>query len=275
MKLIVCSLQDKASINIRNSIFSSYRWSYEGEFDDNEVYSNGENLLVSINELHLNADNIEKDISEKMGYEVAEIIFLSRHKAASGIHTLTVHPIGNYLTAEYGGLDRTLVPAMPRRMTQMLREMKRLASNLDFEVSFEVTHHGPYATRPTCFIEIGSDQSMWDNLEAAGVIAKSVMIAEVSDDPVAIGIGGGHYAPRFSEVALTKKISFGHMIPSYVLEKLDDEGIERTLRMAAENTPNVRYAYIHRKAMKRSDVTKMLSLLAKIGLEIVDSQSPP
>ena len=32
-----------------------------------------------------------------------------------------------------------------------------------FERSLEVTHHGPWLTAPSLFLEIGSDATMWDH----------------------------------------------------------------------------------------------------------------
>ena len=51
-----------------------------------------------------------------------------------------------------------------------------------------------------------------------------------------MGIGGGHYAPRFTEVSLTKRISFGHMLPvhAFDLKDLDDLARKDDTRDGAE-----------------------------------------
>ncbi|MDD1748219.1 MAG: D-aminoacyl-tRNA deacylase, partial [Methanomassiliicoccales archaeon] len=94
------------------------------------------------------------------------MVFLSRHKAASGIPTLTAHPIGNFSKADFGGRPGTLVRSSPDMMTSTLRELQRNAAGLGFGVSFEVTHHGPYLEAPTMYIEIGSSEENWGNKDA-------------------------------------------------------------------------------------------------------------
>ena len=108
-------------------------------------------------------------------------------------------------------------------MTSLLRGLKANAADIPFQVSFETTHHGPFLKKPTLFIEIGSDKTNWENQRAAQVIAKTLLGVEVNEYPIAIGIGGGHYAPRFTEVALSKKISFGHLFPNYAMEGMTEE----------------------------------------------------
>ena len=72
------------------------------------------------------------------------------------------------------------------------------------------------------------------------------------DTPVILGIGGGHYAPRFTDVALEKNVAFGHMIPKYQIEagNIDDAMLEQ----AIEKTPNIKGVYFHRKSLKKSQI---------------------
>jgi len=58
-------------------------------------------------------------------------------------------------------------------------------------------------------------------------------------------VGGGHYCPRFTEVALHKRCFMGHMVPNYALECG-----EASLLQAVERTPGARYVYFHKKSMK-------------------------
>ncbi|MDD1773196.1 MAG: D-aminoacyl-tRNA deacylase [Methanomassiliicoccales archaeon] len=271
MRLFVCSIVDQASVAIRDALLLMAPWSEEGVFEGNPVWRCGEKMIVTIERLHLFADDVDKSVEKATGRHFDDVLFLSRHKAASGIHTLTVHPLGNFGKAELGGRDGTLVPASPHLMTSLLRRLKLEAAGLPFEVSFEVTHHGPFLETPTTFIEIGSDESMWGNRDAARAIATSIVSFEESPCPVAIGIGGGHYAPRFSEVVMSKKVSFGHMIPNYFIEKADEQAAVRYIQMAIDRTSGVRSAYIHKKSMKRSRATILRHLVEKAGLEAIDS----
>ncbi|MBC7108081.1 MAG: transposase [Methanomassiliicoccales archaeon] len=273
MRILICSSPDKASVNIRDTLLSLFEWSEIDDFEGHPIFVRGDNILVTINQLHLYANRIDQKIAEAVDSEITEIIFLSRHKAASGIHTLTVHPIGNFGVAEYGGFDKALVPSAHHSMTEILRQLKRSAKDLPFEVSFEVTHHGPYLDKPTLFVEIGSDESMWEDKKAAIAIAKSIMQLQISVNPVLIGIGGGHYAPRFTEVALTKRVSFGHMIPNYAIENANEDEMMEIIKMAYERTPGAEFAYLHKKSMKRSIVTKLKHLLNRLNIEAIESKS--
>ncbi|MCQ5376181.1 MAG: D-aminoacyl-tRNA deacylase [Methanomassiliicoccales archaeon] len=273
MRILICSSPDRASVNIRDNLLSLFKWSEIDKFEGYPIFVRGDNMLVTISQLHLYANCIDQKIAEAIDSDITEIIFLSRHKAASGIHTLTVHPIGNFSVAEYGGFDKELVPSAHHSMTEILRRLKKFAKELPFGVSFEVTHHGPYLDKPTLFVEIGSDESMWENKKAAIAIAKSIMELQIPVNPVLIGIGGGHYAPRFTEVALTKKVSFGHMIPNYAIENTGEEEMMEIIEMAYKRTPGAQFAYLHKKSMKRSIVTRLTHLLNKLNIETIESES--
>jgi D-aminoacyl-tRNA deacylase len=203
-----------------------------------------------------------------------EVIFLSRHRAASGIPTLTVHPIGNYGKADHGGAAGHLVPSAPRTMTGLLRQLNARVNTLPFKVSFEVTHHGPLMTRPTCFIEIGSSENEWGHEGAAHVIADSILNLEVEDEPIAIGIGGGHYAPRFTELSLLRKIAIGHMVPNYAMESTDIAGIRKMITDAAKAS-GTDLAYLHSKSLPKARVTSLREMVEQEGLRIIESDDIP
>ncbi len=155
-------------------------------------------------------------------------------------------------------------------MTSLLRELKRQATGLQFEVTYEVTHHGPYLETPTLFIEIGSSEATWDDRDAARAIARSLVGVQVMECPRAIGIGGGHYAPRFTEVSLTKRISFGHMLPNHALDLKDLDDLTLKIQKGMERS-GASLAYIQKKSMKRSEATMVSKLISDIGYRAVDS----
>jgi D-aminoacyl-tRNA deacylase len=270
MRLLVCSTEDNASVNIRDAMLASGGWSQDGEMNDAPVHRKGDMVMITIPRLHLYYDDIDLAASEALKARPGEVVFLSRHKAASGKRSLTVHPIGNWGDAEYGGRPGTLVPAAPHLMTSLLRKLKEEASEMPFEVAFEVTHHGPYLTTPALFIEIGSSEGTWGDLDAARTIARTLQEVEVEAYPIAMGIGGGHYAPRFTETSLGKKISFGHMLPNYAFDPGDLESLREKIRMGAESS-GARLVYIHRKSMKRSEATAVAKIVVDLGYDAVDS----
>jgi D-aminoacyl-tRNA deacylase len=271
MRLLLCSTADEASVNIKDRLLERARWQEVGSYDGHPVLSHASDLLVTFSAVHLHSDDLDHAVSQVTGKEFESVVFLSRHKAASGIPTLTVHPIGNYGKADYGGRAGTLVPCAPEMMTSTLRSMQRMASGLPFQVSFEVTHHGPFLTTPTMYIEIGSDEGNWGNIEAGRVLAQALLETEVRDAPVAIGIGGGHYAPRFTESVITKKVAFGHMIPNHALEAADDAAISNMIHMALQNSSGARLAYIHKKSMARSRATHIKAIVESLGAQVIDS----
>lgn len=270
MRLLVCSKEDNASVNIRDAMLASGGWSQDGEMGGAPVHRKGDLVMITVHRLHLYCDGIDLAASDALGAQPSEVVFLSRHKAASGQRSLTVHPIGNWGNADYGGRPRTLVPAAPHLMTSLLRKLREEASGMAFEVAFEVTHHGPHLTTPALFIEIGSSEETWGDRGAAQAISRTLQGVDVETYPVAMGVGGGHYAPRFTEASLGKKVSFGHMLPNYAFDLGDPECLREKIRAGAESS-GARMVYIHRKSMKRSEATTVAKIVVDLGYDAVDS----
>ena len=270
MRLFICSLEDVASVNIRDRLFEKGDFTVRGEYEGSLVKGIGDTIVVTIREKHLFADNIDQEVSDRLGVKVDEVVFLSKHRSESGIPTLTVHPIGNYNNAEFGGKKGMLVRAAPHLMTSLLRGLKVNAAELPFQVTYETTHHGPHLKKPTLFIEIGSDKTNWENQRAAQVIAKTLLNVDVQEYPIAIGIGGGHYAPRFTEVALVKKISFGHLFPNYAMEGMTEDKFSETVVNAAKAS-SATMAYIHKKSMPKARANHIKEIAESCGLKVVES----
>ncbi|MBP1662748.1 MAG: hypothetical protein H6P94_997 [Thermoplasmatales archaeon] len=90
------------------------------------------------------------------------------------------------------------------------------------------------------------------------------------DIPVLIGIGGGHYAPRFTEIALQKNVAFGHMIPTY---KIDEGAItDEILEQAMQKTPGFNGVYLHKKDLKKSQVTYFRNWFQTRGITVISSK---
>lgn len=283
--LIISSTEDPAGTNIKNSLLAQSSWNEIDSFSNQPVHQNSKMkdvFIVTIQDRTIRHENIDKEIQEKLELTPRQIIFISRHRSKTGPPTLTTHPIGNYGgVTDFGGEPKTLVKSSPRLTTHLLRLMKKNAedSKLYHKVCFEVTHHGPYVETPTIFAEVGSNEEEWEKKEPASVVAKSLL--ELfgkyhyegdfqNDIPVLIGIGGGHYAPRFTEVALAKKVAFGHMIPTYQVEdeNIDDEILEKTI----EATPGVKGVYLHKKELKKSKVTEFKKWFEDKGMPVISSK---
>jgi D-aminoacyl-tRNA deacylase len=285
--LIISSTKDPASNNIKKELLEQSNWDEIDTFNENTVYKHSnmkDIIIVTINDRKITHENLEKEVEEKLGLIPRQAIFLSRHRSKTGEPTLTVHPIGNYGQAQFGGKTKTLSKSSPKLMSHLLRIMKKKAeqANLYHKVCLEVTHHGPYMTIPTLFAEVGSTKEEWIKQEPTNIVAKSVLELldsyhyeeDFKDDiPVLVGIGGGHYAPRFTDVVLEKKVAFGHMIPTYHIEagNINDEILQKAL----QETPNVKGVYIHRKSLKKSQVTEFRNWFESKGVPVISSKELP
>ncbi|RLF64737.1 MAG: hypothetical protein DRN33_01360 [Thermoplasmata archaeon] len=255
----VISKSDEASVCIGRELISLKEW----EELDNNIYLSGDRLLCFIDDMHLYRDNIDKKLKEYGNIEA--VVFASRHSSESGRRTLSVHPIGNFGEAKFGGKSRELVISAPLLMRSALKTLQEKAKGMDYEVCYEVTHHGPHLSTPAFFIETGSTEREWNDREACRAIAETIMEMEreggmKTDIRVGIGVGGGHYAPRFTDIALHKNVAFGHMIPDYHLPAIDDEMIKK----AIEATPDAKYAYFHGKKSR-----KFKKIFEDMGMECI------
>lgn len=247
MKLIVTSSEDPASMNIRARLLEMPGWKERGTFEQKPVMAKDDFRMVQVERIHLDEDFIDDRVKEATGEIVDVVMFASRHRAESRIPTLTVHPIGNYSASDFGGRPRTLCLTSPQLMTSALRNLARNAKGLGFNISFETTHHGPIVNRPAFYIEIGSYEELWEREDAAEAIAHSIITVRDDGYPVIVGVGGGHYAPRFTEVALSRKVAIGHMAANYALEAIDEKMIAQMTTMS----DNANRVYFHKKGMPK------------------------
>jgi D-aminoacyl-tRNA deacylase len=271
MRFFVASEGDEASLNQRQALLELRSWNREQAFAGRPSWRLGEAILVSIPELHLNRDHLDRDLESSFGERPDLVVYLSKHRSESGRPSLTVHPIGNPHAAEFGGQPETLVPSAPRWMTAALLGLHKLADRNAYEVTFEATHHGPYLTTPTFFIEQGSTATEWRDGVASRVIARVLLELEPIEAPIAIGLGGGHYVPRHTDLALRRRIAFGHMLATYALEG----GAAGLLEQAVDRTEGATLAYVHRKSFSKPEVRAFEERLESLGLRVVREADLP
>jgi D-aminoacyl-tRNA deacylase len=118
--LLVATTLDPASLNIATSLINrNYVWRelQAGKiwFSQNSVTSS--NVFLWLQDkplLHLNyVDQMFKQEAQLLHQQVDDVVFLSKHAAASGIPSLTVHPIGIPWTTDVirnGGLPGRCSP---------------------------------------------------------------------------------------------------------------------------------------------------------------------
>jgi D-aminoacyl-tRNA deacylase len=251
------------------------------------VYFGNRLLLLEREGLHLYLDGIDREIRSFLDEGVLStldvepegdhpldlLVFLSKHRSEREIDSLTVHPPGNYLSADHGGIEGFLPPSAPHEMTSALKSLYKEKKDMGIrdQTTYEVTHHGPLVESPCFFIEIGSGPDRWD----IPILGKAIGEALLSDTfleprrdlPVAIGIGGGHYAPRFTDRAMRNKYSFGHMIADYILNETDDIG--KPLELASRSTPDASVVMAHRSKSNVKLLKGLEKAASELGLEVV------
>lgn len=269
MLLVAASRPDEASMNIRERLLEAPGWRERGTFDGIPVHEREGVLLVTLQDLHLDRDHLDRQVARALGVSPEAVAFASRHSSQSGVRSFTVHPLGNWgRDAPYGGRPRNLVPTAPHWMTQALRLLRVRAEGFEHEVTFEATHHGPYLETPAFFIEVGSDARSWGDPEAARVVADVLLALRPQEGPVALGLGGGHYVPRMTDLALGRRVSFGHMVPSYAVAQV---GLD-LWREAVARSPGAALVYVHRKALKGEDRVHADRLLEATDLTVVHAR---
>ena len=271
MILLVASKKDTASLNIKRQILKQYPFKRNSKtFQKSSTYKavlNGKDImLVTLNQESVNAQNLPEYFPNS---EI--IVFISRHSSASGKPTLSVHTPGNFDEAGLGGLPRTVSVSPAKAMSDVLKSLLHFKEelSLDYEVSYEVTHHGPSLDVPAMFVELGSSEKQWCNSKAAKAVAQSAMYAinnfskPVNYCPVALGIGGTHYNQKFTCMALVGEIIFSHMIPKHAVCKIDSEML---LQCKKKTFERVSLAFLDWKGIKSEDKPKLLSALQDVGL---------
>jgi len=272
MILIAASNKDVASLNIAKQILDHYDFDKVAEnFQGNPVYeayvSGREVKLVTLNNESVYAQNITSFFPNP-----ELIVFISRHSSVSGKPTLSVHTPGNLgKEAKLGGIPRKVSVSPANAMRDALKAMQRLKEemHLEYEVSYECTHHGPSLDTPAMFTELGSSPKQWEDLKAAEAVAHATMEAvskfKLSKATAVLGIGGLHYNRKFTEKALKSETAFGHMIPKYAMEDVDEEIIRQCVEKTLEK---VEFAVLEWKGIKGEHKGKVLTILESLGLPV-------
>jgi D-aminoacyl-tRNA deacylase len=250
--LLVASTQDTAGMNIARNLVHHYNFEKLSEtFHKNSVYSktfqNKEIKLIFINTEIVDTQFLGDLFTPQL------LIFLSRHSSAKGIPTLSVHTPGNLSEAKFGGKPRKVSMSPAGAMKNALIAMAKLkdARGLDYEVSYECTHHGPSLDVPTMFVELGSSH------------AAMATLSDESNYSVAVGIGGPHYNKKFTETALNTQSAFGHIIPKYALKEVDAEIMKQCIERTLET---VDVAVLDWKGIKGADKPMVLAALEEISM---------
>lgn len=254
MRAIVVSKKDPAGMNMFNFFTEKFKLT-SNVFDGNTIFEYKDMMLVRVNTELVYADNL-KDL------DCDEIIFASRHSSAAGEPALAAHICGNFGPNDLGGEVGKLSIASANTMRNIFQEMSKCS--LDFQVTMEATHHGPYLDTPHCWIELGSDEVSWKNEEAAEFLANSIIkgLENTEVTPTAIGLGGGHYSKKFNQ--FEGEFAFGHILPKYNQEFLNKKMVEY---MIERTTPTPETIFIDKKGI--SNQSKVQEMLKDFDLRLI------
>ena len=233
---IIASSKDPAGVNIRSNLIRLFEFKDKGEkFGENEVleYTTQNNQPVKL--YFVNEDLIfAEDIDQKIDADI--LVFASKHRSKENTPAFTVHPIGNFGGADFGGRENALCPSLAFLLKRILiglnENFSLLKKEKNFQVTMEATHHGPYVKKPAVFVEIGSTDNEWSNTQNGELVAKTIISSIEKFLAFEHGncwastllIGGGHYAPAANRAMLSTNYAIGHICPKHTLEHLT-EGI--------------------------------------------------
>ena len=266
--MFIASNKDTAGMNIAKSLIDHYSFEKLSEtFHNSPVYTktlhNKETKLLFVNTEIVDTQFLGDFFNPDL------FIFLSRHSSTKGIPTLSVHTPGNLAEAKFGGKPKTVSVSPAAVIKNALQEMAKLKDErgLDYEVSYECTHHGPSLDAPAMFVELGSSPKQWKDLKAAEVVAHAAAaaISECSVCSVALGIGGPHYNKKFTKLALETQTAFGHIIPKYALSGFDAQIIAQCIERTLEPVDS---AVLDWKGIKGEHKPKIVATLEELGVPL-------
>lgn len=271
MILLVHSNRDIAGKNIAHHILQQHPFRKTSQtYQQNPIYTaeiNGKQVTyLTLEQESVTAQSLPEDFPD------AElVVFVSRHSSQSGTPTLSVHTPGNFDKAELGGLPRNVSVCPANAMADALKALNRLKQerHLEYEVSYEGTHHGPSLDVPVMFVELGSSEKQWQDQNAAEAVAQAAIEAIAnygsSTQAAVLGIGGTHYNRKFTQMALSGEAAFGHMIPKYAVPAVNLQMLQQCVEKTSEHVSAV---VLDWKGIKSEDKPKLLADLQELGLPI-------
>jgi len=266
---IICSTLDMASQNIKNHLLSMRKWVHTGCTcsvcpDVCSIYEFENFRIVEVDNYHLYQDGIDEKLIN-CGLPTKLIIFASKHKSKDGRKLLTAHFTGNVRDADFGGRPQEFAKAAPHALRSLLKTMQVLAKNTDYNVSMESTHHGPtHLHIPSVYVEIGSGETQWNDSIPGEIVANAIMSLDLEEVPVALGFGGGHYAPRQSKLLFETGVTFGHNFSNYQLQYLDKD----LIKQAFDNS-DADFVYFDRKSMPARERDRIGKIVEELGSEVL------
>ncbi len=232
------------------------------------------NFLPQIPIIELKKDTIYSEDFDKNHPELKNIdfiVFASNHKSEKGNPSLSLHAPGNWRNANYGGKEGKICKTSAFILKYLFQELNKNAQEQKlegYEVTMEVTHHGPFIEKPCCFIELGSSEKQWQEKKPAKVLAKTILSLQnykPGNWIPALGIGGKHYCSNFNKIQLNSEYAVSHIIPEYSLP-LTPSMLEEAEQKTIEHVKEIIIDW--KGCGKSEERQKVLELIKKFGIEM-------
>jgi len=231
---ILISREDRASITIGKQLRELADWTERT--DDSRPPGEGGGTVYQTDGVELRAfDALHIDChrpADAFG-DIDLLVFASKHAGETG-RLLTAHHTGNFGPADHGGADNAVARACPNAHARVFDALETHAPE-EYDVGMECTHHGPTDVgAPSMFVEVGSSERAWSDPAAARAAARAILdLRGVGPDRPSedgadddshrrhlVGIGGGHYAPRFERVLRETDWAIGHIAADWGLRAM-------------------------------------------------------
>jgi D-aminoacyl-tRNA deacylase len=257
MLAVVVSRADEASVRIGDRLLDLADWT-ECEDGTRPAAAGG----GTVHRLAGPAGRVELRTFERMHLDLERpaaafdepdvVVFASRHAGETG-PLLTAHHTGNFGPADHGGEANSLARAAPNAHARALAALNDHAP-AGYDVGTECTHHGPTDVgAPSLFVELGSGPDQWTDPAGARAVAAAILDLRgvPADRPASrdngacrhvLGVGGGHYAPRFERLVRETGWAVGHVAADWGLDALSDDA--RTVLAAALAASRADYALL-------------------------------
>jgi D-aminoacyl-tRNA deacylase len=264
--VLVASSKNLASMTMASALIGRHGFESTGiRFGSRDIYQSGSVILATIDSEIIEPPDLDAY------FRPQAYVFLSTHRAESGIPSLTVHTTGNFTDKEVLGARPREVGAIdPDLQKNYLIALDERRSQLEgYEITIEATHHGPTSLRrPVLFVELGSSEKQWGDAHAAEVISDALMASLASGkkwDKVALAFGGTHYPEKFNRVLLEGEYALSAVVTKRYLEWIDGEMfgqlIQRTSRFPRAVMVDWKGAGSHRE--------KIILLSKQFALEVI------
>ncbi len=206
-------------------------------------------------------------LEEKFDYD--GYVFLSKHAAESGTLALTCHSTGNFDVAKFGGNSQQVAIPFPSFQKTYLQNLWKNRTDFpDFQITIEATHHGPTdLNKPSIFIEIGTTQKQWNDVELCNSIAqivKKTFEKPLQQFPFAVCFGGTHYSQKFTNEIINGKFALGTVIPKHAIEFLEQSLFQHII----ERNIDAQIALLDWNSLGKNK-QKVVELLSTTKLEVI------